>query len=97
MRDCPKPGKPGAAAAAVRRPGASPSDRIPPAAVFSRTPPARRRNLSRCAAADLLQTIQEFSMSTTIAVIRGDGIGPEIMDATLRVLDALRLGITYDF
>jgi len=36
-------------------------------------------------------------MSTTIAVIRGDGIGPEIMDATLRVLGALRLGFEYEF
>ncbi|MCK9538314.1 isocitrate dehydrogenase [Dokdonella sp.] len=36
-------------------------------------------------------------METTIAVIRGDGIGPEIMDATLRVLDALQLGFDYDF
>ncbi len=36
-------------------------------------------------------------MNTTIAVIRGDGIGPEIMDATLRVLDALQAGIDYDF
>ena len=27
-------------------------------------------------------------MTQTIAVIRGDGIGPEIMDATLHVLDA---------
>jgi len=36
-------------------------------------------------------------MTTTIAVIRGDGIGPEIMDATLRVLDSLGLGIAYDF
>jgi isocitrate dehydrogenase (NAD+) len=36
-------------------------------------------------------------MSKTIAVIRGDGIGPEISDATLRVLDALDLGLTYDF
>ena len=26
---------------------------------------------------------------TTITVIRGDGIGPEIMDATLGVLDAM--------
>src|SRR5688572_27446305 len=32
-----------------------------------------------------------------IAVIRGDGIGPEIMDATLRVLDALEVGLEYDF
>jgi len=36
-------------------------------------------------------------MSTTIAVIRGDGIGPEIMDATLRVLEALHLGFEYEF
>ncbi len=32
-----------------------------------------------------------------IAVIRGDGIGPEIMTATLRVLDALECGLVYDF
>ncbi|MEP7044026.1 MAG: isocitrate dehydrogenase [Dokdonella sp.] len=36
-------------------------------------------------------------MSTTIAVIRGDGIGPEIMDATLHVLEALHLGFEYEF
>jgi isocitrate dehydrogenase (NAD+) len=36
-------------------------------------------------------------MSNTIAVIRGDGIGPEIMDATLEVLEALRLGLQYEF
>ncbi|MDA3913956.1 isocitrate dehydrogenase [Oleiagrimonas sp.] len=36
-------------------------------------------------------------MSKTIAVIKGDGIGPEIMTATLRVLDALDCGLTYDF
>ena len=36
-------------------------------------------------------------MSKTIAVIRGDGIGPEITDATLRVIDALKLGIEYQF
>src|SRR5579883_1637831 len=34
---------------------------------------------------------------TTIAVIRGDGIGPEIMDACLRVLDALGAGLSYEF
>ena len=34
-------------------------------------------------------------MSQSIAVIKGDGIGPEIMDATLRVLDALDCGLTY--
>ena len=36
-------------------------------------------------------------MSKTIAVIPGDGIGPEIMDATIRVLDALDCGLTYDY
>ena len=36
-------------------------------------------------------------MSKTIAVIRGDGIGPEIMRACLRVLDALDAGLKYDF
>ncbi|MEL7088053.1 MAG: isocitrate/isopropylmalate family dehydrogenase, partial [Planctomycetota bacterium] len=34
---------------------------------------------------------------TTIAVARGDGIGPEIMDATLRVLEAAGAGLNYDF
>ncbi len=32
----------------------------------------------------------------TIAVIPGDGIGPEIMRATLRVLDVLDLGLKYE-
>lgn len=36
-------------------------------------------------------------MTQTITVIRGDGIGPEIMDATLRVLDAMSLGLQYEF
>ena len=36
-------------------------------------------------------------MSKTIAVIPGDGIGPEIMNATLRVLDALDCGLSYEF
>ena len=36
-------------------------------------------------------------MSRTIAVIRGDGIGPEIMRATLRVLDELKAGLEYEF
>ncbi|MEM7053195.1 MAG: isocitrate dehydrogenase [Pseudomonadota bacterium] len=35
-------------------------------------------------------------MSQTITVIPGDGIGPEIMRATLSVLDALDLGLEYD-
>ena len=36
-------------------------------------------------------------MTQKIAVIRGDGIGPEIMDATLHVLEGLDLGLEYDF
>ena len=36
-------------------------------------------------------------MTQKIAVIRGDGIGPEIMDATLHVLNGLNLGLEYDF
>lgn len=36
-------------------------------------------------------------MNPTIAVIRGDGIGPEIMDATLHVLDAMGVGLNYEF
>jgi isocitrate dehydrogenase (NAD+) len=36
-------------------------------------------------------------MSQTISVILGDGIGPEIMQATLRVLDALQCGLEYEF
>jgi len=35
-------------------------------------------------------------MTHTITVIRGDGIGPEIMDATLHVLDAMGLGLAYE-
>jgi isocitrate dehydrogenase (NAD+) len=36
-------------------------------------------------------------VSRTIAVIRGDGIGPEIMAATLKVLEALDCGLDYAF
>ena len=36
-------------------------------------------------------------MSTLISVIKGDGIGPEIMDASLRALDALDAGLEYEF
>ncbi len=36
-------------------------------------------------------------MAQTIAIIKGDGIGPEIMDAALEVLDALGIGLNYDF
>ncbi len=36
-------------------------------------------------------------MSRTISVIAGDGIGPEITEATLRALDALDCGLDYEF
>lgn len=36
-------------------------------------------------------------MSKTVSVIQGDGIGPEIMQATLRALDALDCGLEYEF
>ncbi|MBS0556871.1 MAG: isocitrate dehydrogenase [Proteobacteria bacterium] len=36
-------------------------------------------------------------MTQTISVIPGDGIGPEIMHATLRVLDELKTGLNYEF
>ena len=36
-------------------------------------------------------------MTEKITVIRGDGIGPEIMDAALRVLDTLGADLSYDF
>lgn len=36
-------------------------------------------------------------MTYSITVIPGDGIGPEIMRATLRVLDTLDTGLQYDF
>ena len=35
-------------------------------------------------------------MTQKITVIRGDGIGPEIMDATLFVLDQLNTGLEYE-
>lgn len=33
----------------------------------------------------------------TLSIIRGDGIGPEIMSATIKVLDALECGLHYEF
>ncbi len=35
-------------------------------------------------------------MTQTITVIRGDGIGPEIMEAALYVLDTMQLGLQYE-
>ena len=36
-------------------------------------------------------------MNNKITVIKGDGIGPEIMDATIRVLDAIDAGLEYEY
>ena len=36
------------------------------------------------------------AMTQTITVIRGDGIGPEIMDAALYVLDSMKAGLAYE-
>ncbi len=36
-------------------------------------------------------------MSQIIAVIRGDGIGPEIVDSVVRILDALKVGLVYEY
>lgn len=36
-------------------------------------------------------------MTHTITVAKGDGIGPEITDAVLRILDAAECGLHYDF
>ena len=38
-----------------------------------------------------------MSEQTTITVARGDGIGPEIMDATLAILEAAGARLDYDF
>lgn len=37
-----------------------------------------------------------MSEQTRITVAHGDGIGPEIMDATLRIMDAAEVGLAYD-
>jgi isocitrate dehydrogenase (NAD+) len=55
-------------------------------------------HLSGCLCAAIpLHLPKKKLMTQTIAVIRGDGIGPEIMDATLHVLDAMGLGLQYDY
>lgn len=36
-------------------------------------------------------------MSTTITVIPGDGIGPDIVDATIQILDKAGCGLTYEY
>lgn len=38
-----------------------------------------------------------IQVKTKVAVAKGDGIGPEIMEATLRILDAAGAEIEYDF
>ncbi len=47
-------------------------------------------------AAAIPDTRPRTASSVTVAVAHGDGIGPEIMDATLRVLDAADAGLVYD-
>ena len=44
-----------------------------------------------------LQEVSHYLSACTIPVAAGDGIGPEIMDATLHVLDAMNLGLSYEF
>ncbi|MEM6644384.1 MAG: isocitrate/isopropylmalate family dehydrogenase, partial [Bacteroidota bacterium] len=48
-----------------------------------------------------MQTLEKFhtkdKVKTKIAVAKGDGIGPEIMDATLKILDAADAQIDYNF
>ena len=41
--------------------------------------------------------MENREMSQTISVISGDGIGPEIMKASIRVLDALECGLEYEY
>lgn len=41
--------------------------------------------------------VPDKSAQHTITVLRGDGIGPEIMEATLHVLDTMNLGLQYEF
>lgn len=41
--------------------------------------------------------LNQTGVKTKVAVAKGDGIGPEIMDATLRILDAAGANIDYEF
>ena len=43
-----------------------------------------------------LGSLSTMSSTHTITIARGDGIGPEIMSATLRVLDAAQAGLSYE-
>jgi isocitrate dehydrogenase len=40
---------------------------------------------------------QIFIVMTKIAVAKGDGIGPEIMDAVLKIFDAAKVQLGYEF
>src|SRR5690606_11939732 len=55
------------------------------------SPRSRSRSGACCACPESIHMTQK------ITVIRGDGIGPEIMDATLHVLDQLDAGLEYEF
>jgi len=38
---------------------------------------------------------QIFTVMTKVAVAKGDGIGPEIMDAVLKIFDAAKVPLEY--
>ncbi|QDG54857.1 NADP-dependent isocitrate dehydrogenase [Persicimonas caeni] len=46
---------------------------------------------------DKQSSATESKVKTTITVARGDGIGPEIMDATLRILEAAGAPLDYEY
>src|SRR6056297_4201263 len=43
-----------------------------------------------------IQTKKIMSSTKTITVAHGDGIGPEIMDSTLKILDAANSNLSYE-
>jgi hypothetical protein len=45
----------------------------------------------------LLRPIKKTENNMKIAVAKGDGIGPEIMDAVLHVFDAAQVPLQYEF
>ena len=53
--------------------------------------------MSNAVAETIKDVVDESKQFIPVAVARGDGIGPEIMDATLRILDAARAPLKYHF
>src|SRR5690606_9966284 len=76
--------------------GAGPRPRLSPGSIPGRLaqwaadPPLARRPRA-------VPSVRNKQMTQTITVIRGDGIGPEIMEAALHVLDAMDVGLSYEF